>query len=767
MKTVFDITDYREACKFLQDKYDALGYERKDYYHTTGADQHLTKTSNIGHGDHGLQYHHICEDIVPSLSAKEKAEANQIEYQAAENMCYCNLIEHAWLHVLITEANAAATDEDQADITGLGGVKWMFVALNSIYADPETSWYSKKTYEESKIEVDPENITGMTYNYNNIITDNKDLYFRVVNRFCTSAFIRQRLNLTPAELAAEICLSCRKDASAVTELYADIMAEAKTTKLFEHNVGAFADLENYLKTNPSALVYICTSGGKTTTGLEYLRIHNCKALALGPSDTIKTGWEDNANVKAMNYQAFMNEYITINYDEYPVVICDEAHHVKADRWGEGIRWILANRPDVKIIGLTATPTEAQFNGTDAEFGGRICYGLDLADGISNNTIWPFGYIQSIYRMEDVKDEFDKYGTKGTLLWERLNLHLNANPVQSILAKHMPTDQRKIIVFCQSTNDLDYAEGIMKAYDATLEIRRVTSKEDKSANEAAKNWFNDTVDKNVCILTVNMVNEGAHYKGVNTLVMFRRTHSTTLYIQQLGRLVANKAAVTVDPNGIVFDFTNNAENLIHNATVQVDDTPTKSEDRKNTIDKIKRAIQSFGSEVICQDYTEDCAKTLAALNESKDSLKQCKTIYNTFSDTLAELASTFTELFDMDLWADLKTRDGKVTAQKTSQHAGNANTRAALSNATGATTGSRTTAKASDPQKLAEAYRLAIKRAYNFGYVDFTDDHAVELVVHNKSALNRIVSAVGFRSAEAFELATTKLGKHAFLIATSL
>ena len=32
MKTVFDIYDYREASKFLQDKYDALGYTRKPYY---------------------------------------------------------------------------------------------------------------------------------------------------------------------------------------------------------------------------------------------------------------------------------------------------------------------------------------------------------------------------------------------------------------------------------------------------------------------------------------------------------------------------------------------------------------------------------------------------------------------------------------------------------------------------------------------------------------------------------------------------------------
>ena len=71
MKIVFDFDNYREACKFLQDKYDKLGYERKDYFHKT-KDGKLTKTSGIGHGNDGLQYHHICEDIVPSLSNLER-----------------------------------------------------------------------------------------------------------------------------------------------------------------------------------------------------------------------------------------------------------------------------------------------------------------------------------------------------------------------------------------------------------------------------------------------------------------------------------------------------------------------------------------------------------------------------------------------------------------------------------------------------------------------------------------------------------------------
>ena len=43
MKSVFEINDYREACKFLQKKYDKKGFVRKDYYHADPKDGHLIK----------------------------------------------------------------------------------------------------------------------------------------------------------------------------------------------------------------------------------------------------------------------------------------------------------------------------------------------------------------------------------------------------------------------------------------------------------------------------------------------------------------------------------------------------------------------------------------------------------------------------------------------------------------------------------------------------------------------------------------------------
>lgn len=749
--TVFDIENYREACKFLQKKYDKLGYIRKDYYHKK-EDGGLTKTGGTGYGNDGLQYHHICEDIVPSLSDKIIAENNKIEYQYAENMCYCNLLEHAWLHILITENNTDASDEDQEDLTGRGGVRWMLLALNSIMYNKDTSWYSSKN-EEGK---------GCNYNVKNTITKNKKIYLKLINRYCTSAFIRQRLGKTNIELAEDLCLLCRKDSDRHSALN-EIMAQAQDTKLFDWNVNAYADLENYLRDNQSALVVICTGGGKTTTALEYLRIHNCKTLALGSGNTISDSWKDCRNVDYMNYQSLMNNYLTFDWDKYSLIICDEAHHIKAERWGEAVRYVLKNHPNIKIIGLTATPTKEQADGTDEEFQGRVCYGLEIADGIKEGKIWPFSYISSIYKMDDVKEEFESYGEEGRLLWERLSISLNKNPVSKILKKHMPYGQRKIIVFCSSINDIPDAKEAMLNYNKDLEIKVITSKEDKKVNDKAKDWFNDEKAKDVCLITVSMVNEGAHYNGINTLVMFRRTNSLTLYLQQLGRIIV--LATKDNPNGIVFDFTNNAENLIANSTaVNYSNTSGASTDQ---IKKIKETIKSLsGQEVIHRDYTENCVETLTALKEAKDYSKQSTIIYNTFSEFKDELNKELENIFDFSLWSNLKTNKKLKVGSKPAKRASSDKTKNAF-NKVNLQTATKQNIQADDVDRIAVAFKTALRRSYEFNYIDFLSKDSFNYTIIDRESFNNLFKSFGFIDITVVENVMKKLDKHTFIIATNI
>lgn len=481
----------------------------------------------------------------------------------------------------------------------------------------------------------------------------------------------------------------------------------------------------------------------------------------------------------MNYQTFMNSYKTLNWNEYQVIVCDEAHHLQAERWGEGVRWALANE-NIKLIGLTATPTADQTSGVDDVFKGRICMGLELAEGIESGIIYPFSYITSIYEMDDAKEEFERYGTQGRLLWNKLNIALNKNPVTKILRDRMPDGQRKIIVFCSNIEDIDKAEDIMREYDSALKIKRISSK--MKADECAKikAWFDGETEKSVCLITVGMVNEGAHYKGVNTLVMFRKTNSATLYQQQLGRVVMLKSHAP-DPHGIVFDFTNNISNLIANATAyDLRDSEGRriagKSDDSEAIKKIRDAIESLsGNEIIYKDYTEDCVEALMALRDAREARKIDNVIYSAFSaakESFAEIC-----LFDLDLWKTLKGDSGKkgkkakTDDDSRTRHATSRKTEDAF-DAIGSAAVAKTKRNADDSMKFAKAFSLALKRCYNFGFVDFPNKENAELRIADSDGFDMICEGLGFKDSAAVRkvieiLGAERNGYYNLLIAASL
>lgn len=750
---------YRQYAEYLQNKY---GKPLKAYFHKSKDGSHLV-AGKVSRGKEGLQCHHICEDLVASLSDKTVAANAPIEYQAPENLCYANLLEHLYLHILIAEEQ----NENDGRILGDGGVNWIVLALNSIYSDPTNSWYSKKIQNPEE--------RGLSYNYNNIITDNKDTYLRLINRYCTSAFIRSKLNKTPEELALGLCHTCKAD-SGNQQIYDDIMNEAKKTYLFAWNVGAFADLEVYLRDHNSALIQICTGGGKTTTALEYLRVHDCKALVLGPSNTIENSWKNNDNVEYMNYQTFMNCYEDIDFNKYPILICDEAHHIKAERWGEGVRWAMKNTA-VKVIGLTATPNTEQLDGTDEEFEGRICLGLDLAEGIREGHIYPFSYVQSIYKMEDVKDDFEKCGPLGMQLWDRLNIELNKNPIENILRQHMPKDTvRKIIVFVQRAADIDTAIATMKQYDPNLDMRVIYSKLDADDNAKAKVWFNTTSDHDVCLVTVNMVNEGAHYDGVNTLIMFRRTNSTTLYQQQLGRIVVTTKKD--NPKGIVFDFTNNAQNLIYRSksflSVDIKSNDDNNENKESTpiedvINEIKKIVEKNSSkEIIYKDYTEDCVKMLSALNDSSNVNTTIRKVFGAFMSTLED-GNELMNIFDFDAWKDFKTvNKGSFDVIKKPKHALTLDDKEDYDRKKKAgQTEIKGQVAISDAEKITTAFKLALKRAYNFGAINFENNAKCTLIINDEDMFNTIVSDIGFKNSVKFKAIVSRIAHDSYIYAVNL
>lgn len=732
-KEVFDVTVYKEACTLLQAKYGIPPY---DYFVKNKNGQYSQRNQN--NKKDKLEIHHIYEDKLPKLSNIDEAKKYLNTYpeaQTRENLCYCTLLEHAWLHILIAISSSDICEYSNDNVTlGVGGAKILIRRLSG--------YYSKMTLKEKK------------------------LYKNIVDIYVNNCFIRCKTGKSPEELAAEISIDIAGNPLDKKQLD-EIDKITKQGYLFDWNVNCFCELKRHLNNSWSALVVICTGGGKTTTALELVRTEHLEhnTLVLSPSTTITDTWKS-TGLEVMTFQMFMNCYKTINWKKYSLIIADEAHHIEAERWGEGIEFAHINNPKLKLLGLTATPAPSQLNGSDKYFDNRLCYGLDLAEGIKNNNIYPFSYVRSLYKVDDISEEYSDVFDIDVekRLIGRLNITLNQNPVIKVLKENMPSGVRKIIVFAPIIDAIPQIKDIMCSYDnkygSEKYLRIITSKNDFQYNSEAKKWFNNTSDHDVCIITVGMVNEGAHYEGVNTLIMFRNTKSSTLFSQQLGRIVCptNKP----NPNGIVFDFTNNVDTLMDENNNMSNSSNTKtSKYIKDVLTQIKEKAAS--KQVIYKDYTEDAVNVLRTLKEAKTTAGRIQKISTLCEEIGIDTLQAFMSPEAISMWKESKSILNTVSKsnKKESNHKNKSNSQPFDLDTTSKS--DKTKQKISDGEILYKIILLIIKRAYYLKAIEFGSTGIVSNI--NEEKFNHLCNQLDIIDVNVVRNIISALGLNTYLFAT--
>lgn len=126
---------YLEYCDYLQDKY---GIGRADYM-----TKEWEKDTNVLRLQEGLIAHHKYEDHAIMLSQKERAMQHPYEWQFAENIVYCDALEHLLLHILICE-NPSPNCES-FETVGIGSIfNYIVPELNDVYS----GWVADKEYKK-------------------------------------------------------------------------------------------------------------------------------------------------------------------------------------------------------------------------------------------------------------------------------------------------------------------------------------------------------------------------------------------------------------------------------------------------------------------------------------------------------------------------------------------------------------------------------------------------------------------------------------------
>lgn len=139
---------YLEYCDYLQGKY---GIGKCDYM-----TPNFIKNKNVTRTKEGLYAHHKMEYEGILLSNLVIAKAYPYEYQKAENIVYCDFLEHLLLHIMIYEFTG---------IFGKNGLRvYMIPELNDVYS----GWNTTLAWQK---------------NCHNKIKDDIDVYYNLINRY--------------------------------------------------------------------------------------------------------------------------------------------------------------------------------------------------------------------------------------------------------------------------------------------------------------------------------------------------------------------------------------------------------------------------------------------------------------------------------------------------------------------------------------------------------------------------------------------------------
>ena len=582
---------YREYCKYLQDKY---GIPKNSYYNEQYNKNRSSRTSE------GLVIHHICEDIKTNLSNKEVAKSCDFNYQLPENLCYCDYLEHLFLHILITEY----PNEETEDAVGIGGsANYLIPELNNLFSGYIPEQPPKKHVIDCFNRVKDDFIT---YKY-------------LINRFLSN-------NDIPKESLINVVLSGNdKYFNEESKIYSELKNICDSGSCVQsHNIEIYSKVESLLNAQNKALLVLGTGLGKTSTALSYALKYGYRVLVVCPRDNIKDTWEIYSPVvSTISYVSLANEAETFDYSKYDLIVFDEAHHLNAPIWGKGIRHLLDNNVNIKILGLTATPLcdGGKKNIADIFFKDCTVVGYDAIEGIKAGVLHPVSYVCSFYTkpkeiddaLEKCKESTDELTMK---LKGRLNLALNNTPtLKEIITSNMPHGNRKGIIFAQTIEDMDEAIKILKDIYPNEEYRKIHSLMNREEVQNIKDWFSNTDSGYLC--TVDMISEGSHYKGVNTIFMFRKTKSGNLFEQQLGRCMTQTSLP--NPHCIVFDLVNNMRN-VREFTARLADAISRHgivktlKGERNVNPDVLSGGAKISEQYVIEDYTQDIVDAYDEIKE---------------------------------------------------------------------------------------------------------------------------------------------------------
>lgn len=407
-----------------------------------------------------------------------------------------------------------------------------------------------------------------------------------------------------------------------------------SVQLFEHNQRAYQAVEAMLAKTSKAAVVHPTGTGKSYIAFKLLEQHPEDAfLWLSPSDYIvKTQLESLRrsepdlkldHVTFLTYAKLMQmarDQARQLEPEY--IVLDEFHRCGAQRWGEGVRRLLEDFPQAKILGLSATNIRYLDNQRDIAqelFGGCIASQMSLGEAIVRGILPKPLYVTTVFRYQQALQRYQQriqnlqteaLQRKNQEYYDALRRALEkADGLDVIFKKYIRRPQGKYLVFCSDFAHLQEMRAMTEPWFRQINPQLhsyVAYSSDPETSRAFRSFREDDTSALKLLFCIDMLNEGIHVKGIAGVILFRPTISPIVYKQQIGRALTSGDSSTP----LILDVVNNFEGLYSISAIQKEMDQAVFAMRQNGEgDRIQ--VERFQVE----EQVKDCAQLFARLQDS--------------------------------------------------------------------------------------------------------------------------------------------------------
>lgn len=368
------------------------------------------------------------------------------------------------------------------------------------------------------------------------------------------------------------------------------------------------------------------------------------AISTSIVDSYGKSWDGNVTFAMIQTLAREN-----NLKEMPPVdllVIDEAHHATAPSYKNVLEHAYQANPNLKILGVTATPERGDKNSLGEVFN-NCCDQIKIGELIlSGNLVRPVTFAIDMGNATE-KLKALKTRSKGDYSDDEVASILDSEPLNSEVIRHWreKAGDRKTVIFC---SNIAHAKNVTNSFNthgtSTALITGEMNKEQRSLV-----FENMTKGMIQVIVNVAVLTEGWDYPPISCVVLLRQSSYKSTMVQMIGRGLR-----TIDPSiypdiikkdCVVLDF--GISTMLHGSLDQMINLSSKNKGFK-ICPSCKKKIPKESEECPL------CNAELVEQEEVEDKEKKAKRVLSSFEmaeiDLLERVNFHFTEFEDDSLLA---------------------------------------------------------------------------------------------------------------------